>query len=102
MDDDGALKALAEHFARATVFNDAPLYRMLVRATAARPDALKLVASTHRDSNPACLITMEPTQAGAPGLLRARDPDGAVHDVAELDGHVTWVRQTPLLSKFLH
>lgn len=41
---------------------------------------------------PAYLITMEPTKDAAHGVLRVRRPDGVTHEVAELDGHVTWVR----------
>jgi hypothetical protein len=42
--------------------------------------------------DPAYLITMEPTKTDGPGLLRVRGPDGTVHGLAELDGHVTWIR----------
>lgn len=41
---------------------------------------------------PAYLITMEATGDGRAGVLRVRAPDGVVHDLLELDGHVTWVR----------
>jgi hypothetical protein len=41
---------------------------------------------------PAYRITMEPSSGDGPGLLRVRDPDGTSHNLAELDGHVTWIK----------
>jgi hypothetical protein len=55
-DDGAALDALAEHFAHTTVFDDSPLYRILVRTAAARPDVLKLVASTRPGQQPSFLL----------------------------------------------
>lgn len=41
---------------------------------------------------PAYLITMEAGADQSDGVLRVRDPAGTAHDVAEIDGHVTWIK----------
>lgn len=44
---------------------------------------------------PAYLVTMDPTWPERDAILRVREPDGRTHDVAGVEGHLSWVEPLP-------